>query len=484
MTLWTWVDDAAATLRAEGHPLLAESVARLPRAAAEGDLARIRADLPAALSAAAGVRDHPWIEGYLRHWPGAARVGAQMEGATALAGAQARLRAAHGNGSSSGCAPAACAAENVLACYANIDGPGTVVERASVLAEAAGHCTPGEPRFEALAVARADLLIDDERPDEAIRHLDAEAQRVRATGADVGLYYGFGYVRALRAQDRHTDALHALEHLEGNGVAGWAQGVPRADAHRRIRFERARLLAWSARAGLRTAKEAVAALPDVREAESAPFLRPAWAEAVEHLIAKGAVRNDWRVGVTFTGWARHLEQVGAHRPCLDLSLTAARLAAQRGAHWVAAGAAERAERMLAQVRRGEDPRADLAEVRADMAAMPPVVLPGPAAELLDVLSAEPPEEVDPERHADLIRAGLAERPDDTGLLAALGRTSRVLHLGDAAAVPQWDMVRRAPGDRSAALALLDTLLHDNDQAGVRTLVRTLTGAPKQQSQPA
>lgn len=484
MTLWTWVDDAAATLRNEGHAQLAEYVSRLPRAAAEGDLARIRADLPAALHAAAAVRDAPWLDGYLRHWPGAARVGAQMEGAGALAGAQARMRAAHAVGSSAGCAPAACAAESVLACYANIDGPGHVVERASVLAETTGHCVPGEPRFEALAVARADLLIDDERPDEAIRHLDLEAQRVRAAGGDVGLYYGFGYVRALRAQDRHAEALDALEHLESRGVAGWTSGVPRADAHRRIRFERARLLAWLARAGHRTTKEAVAALPDMREAESAPFLRPAWAEAVEHLIATGAVRNDWRVGVTFTGWARNLERVGAHRPCLELSLTAARLAAARGSHWVAGIAVERAERALGRVRRGDDPRADLAEVRAAVSAMAPAVLPCPVEDLLDGLRAEAPEEVDPERQADLIRTALVVRPDDSGLLAALGQMSRVLHLSDAAAGPQWERVRRLPGDRSAALALLETLLHDNDQAGMRTLVRTLTGAPAQEGQPA
>ncbi|GAA3747407.1 hypothetical protein HDA32_001514 [Spinactinospora alkalitolerans] len=486
MTLWTWVGETAQKLRADGHDELAESVVRMPRLAAEGDTARLRAEMPAALRAARGAEGAAWLENYLRHWPVAARVGDRKEGTAALADAEARLRGAHAQGpaaSGGTCPPAACAAENVLNCYANIDGPGHAVDRAALLAEAAAHAEPGTPAFESLAVAHADMLVDDERPDEAVRHLDTRAVPVRATGADVGLYYGFGYVRALRHLDRHADALAALRHLERAGVANWPRGAARADAHRRIRFERVRLLAWLARVGTYPVEEALAALPDVGEAEAHPYLRSAWVEAVEHLVAQGAVRNDWRVGVALTTWSRHLERVGSHRPCLELSLSAARLAAARGARWVAGSAAERAQRALSEIRRGGDLREDLIEARSEIGRIPAAVLPVPADGLLAHLHAQPPEQVDPEQQADLVLAGLARRPDDTTLLNALGQVGRTLMLTDAAAEPQWRRVRSAPGDRTAALALLETLLHGDDTAGVRALVRTLADAAVPQDEP-
>lgn len=64
-------------------------------------------------------------------------------------------------------------------------------------------------------------------------------------------------------------------------------------------------------------------------------------------------------------------------------------------------------------------------------------------------------------------------PHDTPLLTALGQVGRTLMLSDAATEPQWRHVREQPGDQRAALSLLETLLHDNDTVGVRTLVSTL-----------
>ncbi|MFC7330052.1 hypothetical protein [Marinactinospora rubrisoli] len=486
MTLWAWVGETAERLRSDGHLVLADTVAGMPQLAAAGDVARLKAELPSALRAAREVTGAPWLASYLRYWPLAARVRHGREGAGALADAEALLRAAHPAGAghtAEHCCAAACAAENVLGCYANIDGPGHVVDRAALLTDLRTQVQPGQPAFESLALAHADMLVDDERPDEAVRHLDEQAARVRAAGAEVGLHYGFGYVRALRHQDRYGDALAVLDHLARNGLPRWPRGVPRADADRRIRFERARLLAWLARTGAGAAQDAVAALPDVREADAHPHLRLAWTEAAEHLVEHGAVRNDWRLGVTLTTWARHLERVGAHRPCLELSLSATRLAAARGARWVAHGALRRAQRALGAIRRGDDLREDLAEARGYVERIPAAEPPVPAEHLLGHLRDEEPDRVDPERQADLVLAALAHLPEDTALLNALGQVGRTLMLTDVAVGPQWEQVRRAPGDQTAALALLESLLHDDDTAGVRTLIRTLSGAVAEQRAP-
>ncbi|WP_026120497.1 hypothetical protein [Nocardiopsis potens] len=490
MTLWTWVAETARRFREEERPELADAVVRLPLLAAEGETERIRAVLPSALRA---LREADgflpvWLEGYYRHWPLAARVGHRGEGTAALAAAEEALVAAHGEAedaddAAASCGPASCAAQNVLDCYANIDGPGRTADRTALLAEAMAHSVPGHPAWEALVVAHADMLIDDERPEEAVRELDLRAAEIREAGAEVGMEYGFAYVRALRYQDRHTDALLVLERLEEGALASVPAGTARTAAARRLRFERARLLAWLSRAGLKPAEEAAAALPDVTEADAHPLLRKAWADAAEDLAAQGALANDWKTGVALTTWSRYAERVGADRRCAQLSLAAARLAAARGARWVGESALGRARRALGRIRRSDELAADLDEARGLVLGLPPVVLPVGAADLVAELRRESRETVDPERQADLVVAARAERPDDSVLLSALGQVGRTLKLGDTAAEPQWSRVRRAPGDQRAALSLLETLLQDNDTAGVRVLVRTLTEAALTPSTP-
>lgn len=481
MPLWSWVADTSRELRKAGHVELADAVVHLPKLAAQGDAARVTATAESALLSA-GRLAHPApvqvrsLRAFLGHWPVAVRVGAFAEGLTSLEPAETRARAElageSGRAGRAGRVPVS-AAESLASCYANIDAPGYAAEREAILTpdRIADHA--GTPAWTALAVARANLLIDDGRPDGAVHELRRRAEEARAFGMDLGLEARFALVRALRHQDRHARALELLADLEQE--AGHVPpGAPRAAVQRRIRFERARLLAWLVRTGDRPAAEAVEALPSAEEAEAHPRSRPAWAEAVENLVHEGAVRNDWRLGVRVTAWSRYFERVGAPRRCAELALSAARLAVARGARWVAACSVQRAERALPRLRRTEDLAGDVAEARSFCAALPAPVLPVPAEEVLPFLRAEPPERVDPERQVELVTAALGERPEDTALLGALSQVGRTLVLTDAASAPQWRHIRRTPGDRRVALRLLESLIHDNDTAGVRALARTLT----------
>ncbi len=111
-------------------------------------------------------------------------------------------------------------------------------------------------------------------------------------------------------------------------------------------------------------------------------------------------------------------------------------------------------------------------------AMAPVQPLASADRILEYLRAQPSDEVNPEEQAEQVNAALAAIPHDTPLLTALGQVGRTLMLSDAATEPQWRHVRERPGDQRAALSLLETLMHDNDTAGVRDLVRTLAaGVP-------
>ncbi|MDT0304734.1 hypothetical protein [Streptomonospora wellingtoniae] len=477
MALWRWLGETARKLRADGQPELAESLVRLAQMAAEGQADAAAEAVPAAERIAGGEAAPSWAAALVGHWPLAARVGDRAEGDSVLPAALARLRASHaGGGDAAGCGPAACAAELVLECYTNIDGPGHVVDRAALVAESLGHTRPGEPAWESLVLAQADMLVDDERPDEAIRELDARAAAARAEGGGVSLGYAFGYVRALRHLDRFDEALSALERVEAGITAAWPGGAARAAARRRTAVERARVLAWLARAGRRSPEEARAALPELREADAHPRMRPGWAEAAEHLVAAGALDNDWRLGTTLTSWTRYFERVGSRRLCLRVGLVCARLAVARGARWTADCALRRAERSLERVRREAEEFGDLEEIRAEADRLGPREVPVAAAEVLPMLRGQSPEDVDPEHQADLVRAALVERPGDALLLNALGQVGRTLALSDVAAELHWPRVRAVPGDQKAALSLLETLLADKDTSGLRSLVRLLTDA--------
>ncbi len=485
--LWTWVAQTANELSTAGHTEVAEMVQAMPQLAAEGEATRLNAGVDAALGLAADPdtrAGRPWLANYLRHWPLAARVGDRAEGESARATAEEQLRGAHAGESEVTCAPGVCAAENVLACYANIDGPGNAMDRAGLVTEAMATTQPGEPAWEALALAHADALVDDDRPDEAVRSLDLRSREVTAVGGDMSFDIGFGYVRALRQQDRHLDALATLDHMAANAASSWPHGSPRVTAQRRIRFERARARAWLARTGQRPVTEAVAALPPLSEADAHPRFRLAWVDAVENLAAVDALSNDWQTGVALTCWARYLEHVGAWRPCVEMSLSAARLATSRGAAWVAHSALERADRCLGRIRRADDLAADLAEVRAATQRGTAPTLEVPAGQVLAWLQEEPPERANPERQADLVIAALEDRPHDSVLLDALGQVGRTLMLTDAAADPHWRRVRHEPGDQQVALSLLETLLCDNDTVGMRRLVSTLSEAAVVGGEPA
>lgn len=482
MPMWTWTGETARRLREAGQEELAEAVTDLPVLSEAGDSVRVEATARSALrvarrlvtEAGTGEPEVPGLFGppmlfFLAHWPMAVRVGALAEGKRALQ--QAEAAAADEPGPESRGPLPVSALANAVRCHANVDARGTTGLRRELLSSrrlAGWERTPAWPGF---TLARVDLLVDEGTPDRA----EAELRRYEhtATGTAVlGTGGAFTLARALRHQDRHREALVELDRLAADLAT--RRGRAREPAlRRRVRFERARLLSWLARLGMCSPNDAIEALPTVEEAEALPGLRPAWVEAAENLVSLGAVRNDWRLGVRVTTWSRYFERVGAPGRGAELALAAARLATVRRARWVAACSAQRAEELIAHLRNTAEIHGDLGEVRSMITAMRPVEPEAPADRILTHLRSLPHDRVDPEHQAEQVNVALASLPHDTPLLTALGQVGRTLMLSDAATEPQWRHVRETPGDQKAALSLLDTLLHDNDTAGVRNLVRTL-----------
>jgi hypothetical protein len=508
MTMWTWAGETGRQLRAAGQDELAEAVTTLPVLSEAGDAVRVEALARSAMRTARrlvaeatksanaepvavpasvpGVFGPPTLF-FLAHWPLAVRVGALAEGRRALE--QARAAAEDEPAPSEHGPLPVSALETLVRCHANVDARGTTDQRRELLSARRLSGWESSPAWPAFTLARVHLLIDEDQADRA----EAELRRYEhtATGpAVLGADGVFALVRALRHQDKHTDALDALDRMEaelglGGGEPG-GQANPRRTALRRvIRFERARLLSWLARLGLCDARRAIALLPTVEEAETYPKLRSAWVEAVENLVCQGSVRNDWRLGVRVTTWSRYFERVGAPRRGAELALAATRLASGRGARWVAECSAQRAERLILELGGAEEITGDLSEVRSMVKGMKPIRPLAPAPGILEFLRAQAADQVNPEEQAEQVNAALMEQPHDSSLLSALGQVGRTLMLSDAATEPQWRHVREQPGDQRAALSLLETLLHDNDTAGVRNLVRTLAaGALAPQGQGA
>lgn len=493
MPMWTWAGETGRQLRAVGQEELADAVTALPRLSEAGDAVKVEALARSAMrtarrlvaeagnveAAVPGVFGPPTLF-FLAHWPLAVRVGSLGEGKRALEQARAAAEdepEPHTHGP----LPVS-ALETLVRCHANVDARGSTGQRRELLSSRRLSGWESTPAWPAFTLARVHLLIDEERPDRA----EAELRRFEhtATGpAVLGADGVFALVRALRHQDGHTDALDALDRLEAELDLGEANGTganPRRTALRRmIRFERARLLSWLARLGLCDARKAIALLPTVEEAETYPRLRPAWTDAVENLVCQGSVRNDWRLGVRVTTWSRYFERVGAPRRGAELALAATRLASGRGARWVAECSAQRAERLIQELGGAEEIIGDLVEVRSMVRGMKPIQPMAPADGILDFLRAQPTEDVNPEEQAEQVNVALSGQPHDSALLSALGQVGRTLMLSDAATEPQWRHVREQPGDQRAALSLLETLLHDNDTAGVRNLVRTLAAGALQ-----
>ncbi|WP_017576618.1 hypothetical protein [Nocardiopsis kunsanensis] len=482
MPMWTWTGETARRLRDAGQQELAEAVSDLPVLSESGDSVRVEATARSALrvarrlvtEAGTGEPEVPGLFGppmlfFLAHWPMAVRVGALAEGERALK--QAEAAAADEPGPETRGPLPVSALANAVRCHANVDARGTTGLRRELLSGrrlAGWERTPAWPGF---VLARVDLLIDEGAPDRA----ETELRRFEhtATGTAVLDTGGvFTLARALRHQDRHREALATLDRL-GTELSARRVGPREPALRRRVRFERARLLSWLARLGVCSPNEAIEALPTVEDAEAVPSLRPAWVETAENLVSLGAVRNDWRLGVRVTTWSRYFERVGAPGRGAELALAAARLAVARGARWVAACSARRAEELITHLGRTAEIRGDLGEVRSMITAMRPVEPEAPADRILTHLRSLPHDRVDPEHQAEQVNVALASMPHDTPLLTALGQVGRTLMLSDVATEPQWRHVRETPGDQKAALSLLETLLHDNDTAGVRTLVRTL-----------
>ncbi|MFI5533612.1 hypothetical protein ACIA8O_34260 [Kitasatospora sp. NPDC051853] len=460
--IWAWVHDSHARLVEAGHHRLATALAEIAGHAVEGRNEQLDAVFPEALASARAL-GLPWVEVFLRHWRLQNLLNKRHQGEAALAEAVSLLEYAH-RPETEGCPQAVCAVQDFTICHANIDGPGYVAERLAVLDEALARVEPARACFDCLSREYADTLEDGGRPEEALAHLDRAQARILAAGEQASLAFGHGRASALHRLGRHQEALEAYRVAELAQVAARR----RLDEDDRRKLAVGRALEYAA---LGRREEALAQLPDLEEAEAYADIRLRWATAVELLAGAGAYPNDTELGVRLAHWVGYLDAAGSHRPCLDLLLTAGRLAVARGAREVARTLAATGERKLAQLRSPAGVSRQVAALRAAAEALPGAGLPVPIGELKRWM-ADHPGQVPAERAADLLAAAHAADPKGGHLPALAGALGALGHARAAAAL-LWEQLELSPQDVLSARQLAATLIEAGDGEGIRRLADRL-----------
>ncbi|MER5640384.1 hypothetical protein ABT095_25980 [Kitasatospora sp. NPDC002227] len=457
--IWAWVQDTHAALTEAGHHRLAAAIAEIAGHAVDGRDEQLDALHPEALASARAL-GLPWVEVFLRHWRLQSLLNKRHQGEAALGEAVSLLEFAHRE-ETADCPQSVCAVQDFTICHANIDGPGYVAERLDVLEETLARVEPSRACFDCLSREYADTLEDDARPADALAHLDRAQARIQAAGGTASLAFGHGRASALRRLGRQEEALAAYDAAELAHVAAGRRLDE--DDRRKLGVGRALLLAELGRYEL-----ALELLPAPGEADRYPDIRHRWAATAEALTAAGALANDAELGARLARWAAYLDTAGSHRPCLDLLLTATRLAVRRGARTVALTLCGEAARKLTQLRSTAGVADQVAQLSAQAEALPAPEAPG---ELLDRA------EMDPEQYVDAVAAAQAEAPGpDLAVRLAVGLAG--LGLGRGAAAVLWERVEREPGEAETARVLGELLIEAGDGAGVGRLAELqLAGSP-------
>ncbi|MFE4975201.1 hypothetical protein ACFRAR_24240 [Kitasatospora sp. NPDC056651] len=464
--IWAWVRDAHRQLAEAGHHRLADAIVELPGHATQGRNEQLDALYPEAVAAARSL-GLPWVEVYLRHWRMQNLLNKRQQGETVLPEAVDLLDFAHREETAS-CPQSVCVVQDFAICHARVDGPGYVAERLAVVGETLERIEPARACYDCLSREYSDALEDDGRAAEALDYLDSAANRMRAAGQQVSLRFQQARAGTLHLLGRHQEVLELLDTAER---AEQAQGSPLDERDERW----GALLRARAFAGLGRTEEALALLPERSEAELHADLRGAWTQTVELLVAAGAWENDTELGAVLAGWVGYLDDVGAHRPCVDLLLTAGRLALARGARTVALTLAAAGERKLTRLRRTDGVAEQVAALRTAAEALPRPELPVPPGELAAHLAEA---RVPFETGADLLSVALdryrGEQAGATDLTVLLATVLGSLGHARAAADLLWRGLDATPGDEELTGALGEMLIEARDGEGVRRLADLLS----------
>ena len=326
MDSFAWVNDLSDRLEEEGQQRLAYLIHDVPHQQFQGNHALVEALVPEALASARGL-GIAWLDVYFKHWLCASRV-ARHHGESQLGEVVDAYEQAHQD-KTQGCPQSVCVTQDLVATYANVDGPGWANERLAVCDETLARIDPSWGCFGCLSIERANAMGDQGQPREAVLYLKSQRDAQRRAGEEVTTLFVTTEVEQwLAAGDPHT-ALKLLDDSEDEAD----EDDRREQSARLLQRSRALALAGDPRAGW----DLLPAFGDIEVADHVSWCRAAVAaaRALPEL-------NTPALGHALRTTIEHLHTVGSHRLLIDLALAQAELAGARQVPWLAAQAVARA----------------------------------------------------------------------------------------------------------------------------------------------
>lgn len=462
MDIWNWVEKLQGDLRQAGQAQNAHLLNRLADDVSELQIDRVDALLPEARALGKAL-DNPWVDVYVGHWALRNRVGNRVEGESALGEAVALFERAHREDTLE-CPQSICVTQDLAACYGNIDGPGWVPERVEVCDETLARIDPSWACFQCLSCEKADALLDDDRGQEALDYLQAQADAIEACGKEVFDSFPEMQIKILLGLGRAEEALALIEKREAEVIASGEYEPANCTVPRRLSK------AW-ALAQLGRDEEALQQM--VPWSELTPNYWRLWANTAAALCRRDPARNTWDLGTRFNTIIEHFARVGSHRLLIEVAALSLELALQRGARWVAQRQLGLARAHLPQLRQDRGASALVAALAARVESLPEVApLPVPATELLAWLEArgEQSHSRDPEQEAQWLLQAHAQCPDDEPLADTAASALNACGAQAEARTLLWDFVAAHPQhDGAAAYTLMRWLAEQGDDAGLRRL---------------
>lgn len=459
MNIWDWVEKLQNDLADAGQAHSAELIDRLTSEIVDMRPDQADALLPEA-KALCKTLENPWLEVFVGHWEMRNRIGNKAEGEKALADAVALFEFAHRK-ETIDCPQSVCVTQDLSACYANIDGPGWVAERIEVCDETLARIDPTWNCFQCLSNEKAEALLDDARPAEALAYLQEQQERIEAAGEEVGDSIFEIRNRALIVLGRHAEALEqiATQEAAAEGVEWRNISQPRT------------LLKAQALAGLGRDKEVWDTLPALPELTLCDHI--SWWQAAYPVLLRQGERNTWQLASQLQRALAHYAESGSYRTVIELAEYGIRLAIRRGSAWSARRYLAQARACLPKLRRDLGASALLDQLASEIDALPNQNdLPVAAENLLEHLAAQAGEnnDRDPEKEVQWLLLAVRQRPEDAALRDQAASALEACGAHDEAIALLWEYVEtHTAQEENLAYTLLGMLMNRGDEAGVLRL---------------
>lgn len=352
MDIWSWLGTLKAELRASGKGQAVDALERMLQHIFNLEVSEAQALLPEVKVLAKAV-DNPWLEVFIGHWEMRNRVGSLLEGETALAQVVALFERANRDDARQ-CPQSVCVTQDLVSCYANVDGAGWAEERIAVCDEALLRLDPLRGCYSCMSYEKAEAILDDGRPEDALVFLDEQLGKILAAGQPIYDCMREVRINALLRLNRPEEAWSVMAEWEA-GV----QGTEWPTERQQRQMYKAQVLAH-----LQRDDEAWALL--LAEGELVPRYRLFWLRALEQLLRRGPERNIAALGDLLQQVIEQHDRHGAHRLVIQIAAISIPLALQRGATAQARAHIELARRHLEKLRRDRGAQALLESLARDI----------------------------------------------------------------------------------------------------------------------